>query len=75
MIYQGANVAGMLPIPYTMSGTLNTTQMSRTVIVAVSAGDKIALMAAAGNTAAVQFGPNSSTTNAASTTISFLKVS
>jgi len=75
VIYQGANVAGMLPIPYTMSGTLNTTQMSRTVIVAVSAGDKIALMAAAGNTAAVQFGPNSSTTNAASTTISFLKVS
>ena len=72
VLYQGPNLSAgqMNPQAYTMIGKQNAGQMSNTVIINATANSFVAVVAAVGNAAAIQPGPNSSTTNANSTTVS-----
>jgi hypothetical protein len=63
------------PLPYTMIGKTPDGQIAGSVIVeTTTANSFIAVVAAAGNAAAIQPGPNSSTTNQNATTVSFKQI-
>lgn len=78
-IFQGTSLGagGMLPVPYTMIGKMAAGYISVTgsvIIQTTTVGSFIAICAAAGNSAAIQPGPNSSTTNTGATVVSIKQI-
>jgi hypothetical protein len=75
ILYQGATIPTMLPMPYTMIGKTTDGQVAGSVIVqTITVNSFLSVNAAAGNNAAIAIPPDSSTTNGSSTTISFKQI-
>lgn len=71
VLYFGSTVETMLPLPYTMVGKTSDGAVRGSVIVETITPDSfLSVNAAAGNAAAIDIPPNSSTTNQSATTIS-----
>ena len=71
VLYFGATVPEMLPLPYTMIGKTPDGAVSGSVIIeATTANSFFSVNAAAGNAAAIAIPPNSSITNQSATTVS-----
>lgn len=76
VLYHGATIPTMLPLPYTMIGKSPNGAVSGSVIVETTTPNSfLSVNAAAGNAAAIQPGPNSSTTNQNATTVSIKRIS
>ena len=76
-LYLGSTIAGMVPLPYTRVGKNSPDgKVAGSVIVNVTTPSSfLSVVASPGNTAAIQPGPNSSTTNQGATTVSFKRIS
>lgn len=76
VLYAGATIGTMLPLPYTMIGKTSDGQIAGSVIIeTATANSFLSVNAAAGNTAAIGIPGNSSTTNMNATTVSIKKIS
>jgi len=81
VLYTGATVSAMVPLPYSMIGKKETgvnvgvSQMGSVIIRATTSPTLLAVVAAAGNAVALTVEPDSSTTNAAATTVSIKQIS
>jgi hypothetical protein len=71
VLYLGASITTMVPLYYTMIGKSPNGQVfGSSTIVTTSPNSFLSVNAAAGNSAAIDIPPNSSTTNQSSTTVS-----
>lgn len=75
VVFYGTTLGGMARIAYSAVGQgTGTAQSTGSYLQVVSGTGYLAICADSGNTAALAIGANSSTTNQASTTITFLKI-
>ena len=76
VLYLGATIPTMLPLAYTMIGKTPDGAVSGSVIIETTTPNSfLSVNAAAGNAAAIGIPPNSSTSNASSTTVTIKRIS
>lgn len=75
VLYLGATIPGMVPLPYTMIGKTPDGAVSGSVIIqTTNANSFLSVNAAMGNAAAIAIPPNFSTSNQSATTVSFKQI-
>ena len=75
ILYLGATIPEMLPLPYTMIGKTNDGMVRGSIIVqTTTANSFLSVNAAAGNSVAIVIPGNSSTANQSATTVSFKRL-